>query len=117
MSGIRKEFEDAKVNLEKDESEAVETFESIKKQHRKTDSDLNTDRNTITVEEQTAQQQLESAEHDKENNEGEVAAADSYLNQLGKSCYPLMMHFEERTKLRKEEKEAIKDAIKVLRNA
>lgn len=117
MSGIRTEFEDAKVNLEKEEKEAVETFEVIKKTHLKTDSDLNQDKNTLTVEEQTAEQQLDTAEHDKENNEGEVAAADSYLNQLGKSCYPLMMHFDERTKLRKEEKEAIKDAIKVLRSA
>jgi uncharacterized protein YcgL (UPF0745 family) len=117
MSEIRGEFEHAKGNLESDEKEAVETFTVLKEQHMKTDSDLHVDKNTITVEEQTAEQQLDTAEHDKENNEGEVAAADQYLNQLGKSCYPLMMHFDERTRLRKEEKEAIKDAIKVLRNA
>jgi len=117
MSGIRGEFEVAKVNLEKDETEAVETFDDLKKMHMKTDSDLESDKNTITVEEQTAESQLDQATTDKTSNEGEVAAADSYLQQLGKSCYPLMMHFDERTKLRKEEKAAIKDAIKVLRNA
>merc|ERR1719335_959857 len=117
MSDVRKEFESAKSHLEKEEATAVAEFEQVKNNHKRVDADLNSDRNTLTVEEQTAESSLESAEHDKESNEGEVAAADDYLQQLGKSCYPLIMHFDERTKLRKEEKTAIEDAIKVLRKA
>jgi len=117
MSDIRKEFEDSKRHLEEEEQESVKEFDAIKKTHRKTDSDLNGDRNELTVQEQTAESQLETASQDKQSNENEVAAADQYLKQLGKSCYPLMAHFDERTKLRKEEKASIKDAIKVLRDA
>jgi len=117
MSDTRHEFEDAKVHLEKEEAEAVLNFDETKKRHMKVDSDLNADKNQITVEEQTAESQLETAKHDKSTNEDEVVAANDYLKQLGRSCYPLMMHFDERTRLRKEEKDAIKDAIKVLREA
>lgn len=117
MSGVRKEFEEAKHHLEEEETEAVKLFEETKKEHKTVDGDLHSDRNTLTVEQQTAEVQLENAEHDKGVNEGEVKAADDYLKQLGKSCFPLIMHFDERTRLRKEEKGAIKDAIKVLREA
>merc|ERR1719161_1088047 len=117
MSGTRHEFEQAKEHLEEEETEAVKNFEEVKKRHMKVDSDLNADKNQITVEEQTAEAQLDTAKHDKVTNENEVEAANNYLQQLGKSCYPLMMNFDERTRLRKEEKSAIKDAIKVLREA
>merc|ERR1719197_133771 len=112
MSETRHEFEEAKVHLEKEEVEAVANFDDVKKRHMKVDADLNADKNQITVEEQTAEAQLDTAKHDKASNEGEVEAANNYLKQLGRSCYPLMMHFYERTRLRKEEKTAIKDAIK-----
>jgi len=117
MSKTRGEFEDAKKHLEEDEVEAVKTFEEVRSHHMKVDADLASDKNQLTVEEQTAEVQLDTATHDKGTNENEVAAANNYLNQLGKSCYPLMMHFDERTRLRKEEKSAIKDAIKVLKDA
>jgi chromosome segregation ATPase len=117
MSGTRQEFEQSKKHLESAEVEAVKDFEDVRKRHMKVDADLNADKNQITVEEQTAEVQLDSAKHDKVSNENEVDASNNYLKQLGKSCYPLMMHFDERTRLRKEEKSAIKDAIQVLRNA
>jgi len=117
MSDVRKEFEQTKTNLDKEEKEAEEDFNEIKTQYKVTDADLKADRNTILVEEQTAEQQLDTAEHDKESNAGEVQSADAYLKQLGKSCFPLIMHFDERTKLRKEERNAIEDAIDVLRKA
>jgi ABC-type transporter Mla subunit MlaD len=117
MSGTRHEFEVASKHLSEEEVEAVKTFDDTKKRHMKVDADLHSDKNQITVEEQTAEAQLETAKHDKVTNENEVEAGTNYLKQLGRSCYPLMMHFDERTRLRKEEKGAIKDAIKVLRNA
>jgi len=117
MSETRQEFEQAKKHLEEEEKEAVKDFEEVKKRHFKVASDLNAAGNQLSVEKQTAEMKFDTAKHDKETNENEVEAANSYLQQLGKSCYPLMTHFDERTKLRKEEKAAIKDAIKVLKNA
>merc|ERR1719217_1194777 len=115
MSGTRQEYEQAKEHLQKAEVEAVKEFQEVKRHHLKVDSDLNAYRNQLSVEKQTAEMQLDTAKHEKETNQNEVVAANNYLKQLGKSCYPLIMHFDERTRLRKEEKGAIKDAIKVLR--
>jgi chromosome segregation ATPase len=117
MSDTRQEFEQAKDHLQKEEEEAVKDFQEVKQRHLKVSSDLAAQRNQLTVEKQTAEMQLDSAKHDMQTNQNEVDAANNYLKQLGLSCYPLIMHFDERTKLRKEEKDAIKDAIKVLRSA
>lgn len=117
ISDTRKEFEQAAQHLQEDEAEAVTNFGEVRGAHMKTESDLTNDKNTLTVEEQTAEGQLETAQHDKTVNAGEVEAADNYLKQLMKSCGPLIMHFDERTRLRREEKSAIKDAIGVLRKA
>merc|ERR1719316_798088 len=117
ITGTRSEFEQAKANLEKEEAEAVKDFQEVKQHHLKVASDLQADLNQIKVEKQSAEMKLDSAQQDLITNQNEVDAANSYLTQLGKSCYPLLMHFDERTKLRNEEKSAIKDAIKVLRDA
>merc|ERR1712224_191136 len=103
MSGTRKEFEQAKEHLQKEEEEAVKDYQDVKRRHLKVASDLNANRNQISVEKQTAESQLDTAVHDKETNQNEIDAANKYLKQLGRSCYPLMTHFDERTKLRKEE--------------
>merc|ERR1719160_604332 len=116
MTHTRGEFETAKKHLEEEETQAVKDFQDTRARHMKVDADLSADHNQLTVEEQTAEAQLDTAKHDKKTNEDEVEAANNYLQQLGKSCYPLMMNFDERTRLRKEEKTAIKDAIKVLRD-
>jgi len=95
----------------------VKDFQAVKQHHLKVASDLQANRNQLSVEKQTAEIQLDTAKQEETTNQNEVDAANAYLQQLGKSCYPLMMHFDERTRLRKEEKSAIKDAIKVLRDA
>merc|ERR1719428_2639682 len=50
MSGGRKEFEEGKSHLQKEEDEAVVEFDSVKKMHVKTDNDLHHDKDVITVE-------------------------------------------------------------------
>lgn len=117
MVTARKQFEGAKDHLNKEETEAVADFEVVKKEHQKLEADLSHDKDVITVETQTDEQNEDSAEADLENHVSDKKAADDYLNQLGRSCYPLLARFEERKKLRKEEKDAIKDAIKVLKTA
>jgi len=117
MSSVRKEFEEGKVALDQQEQEAVADFQQAKKTHIQLDNDLHHDKDVITTEEQTAQQNMDAADSDLESHQTEKQATESYLNQLGRSCYPLLSRFDERKKLRDEEKQAIKDAIKVLRNA
>jgi len=117
VTGVRKEFEVAKDNLIKEEETAVTTFNAAKDLHTQTDDQLHKDKDVITSELQTAEQSLEAAEGDLESNKEDKKAAQDYLKSLGKSCYPLLSRFDERKKLREEEKAAIKDAIKVLRKA
>jgi len=117
MSGVRQEFEDAMVVLKKKEGEALAAFQKVQEMHETTDSDLLHDKDVLTVEVQTAQQAYATNQKDHESNTGEIAAANHYLQQLNRSCGPLLENFDNRVKLRKEEKQAIKDAIGVLQDA
>jgi len=114
MSGVRHEFEGAITELKKSEGEAVEVFDEAKEAHVDTDTDLNHDKDTLTVQEQTAEQKLDQEERDEVTNKGEIKAAKDYLAQLMRSCGPLITNYDNRLKLRKEEKQAIGDAIGVL---
>lgn len=115
ISETRHEFEIGKETLETDEEEAITEFTEMKAVHVQTESDLTQEKDTLQVEKQTTEQQISQGEEDLDLNKGEVLSAKEYLNQLGKSCYPLMMRYDERVKLRNEEKQAIQDAIKVLK--
>jgi len=117
MSGVRQEFEDAMVVLKKKEGEALAAFQKVQEMHETTDSDLLHDKDVLTVEVQTAQQAYATNQKDHESNTGEIAAANHYLQQLNRSCGPLLENYDNRVKLRKEEKQAIKDAIGVLQDA
>jgi len=115
LGDTRDEFTAGKQTLETDEEEAVEEFTKMKAVHIETETDLNTEKDTLTVEKQTTEQQIYQEEQDLELNKGEVVSASDYLDQLGKSCYPLMMHYDERVRLRSEEKASIQEAIHVLK--
>merc|ERR1719375_3119474 len=103
MSDTRTEFAEGKKHLEEEEAEAQKTFEEEKE--------------TLTVEKQTAESSIETNKEDKVSHEGEVKSANVYLGRLGRSCSPLLEHFDERKTLRQEEKKALKDAIKVIKDA
>merc|ERR1719160_916922 len=113
LSKTRAEFEQAKEHIEQDEDTAIVEYNEDKAVHLKTENDLRHQEDTLTVEEQTAEEQIDQNEQDLTANKDEVASAESYLDRLGKSCYPLIARYEERKKLRAEEKQAIADAIKV----
>lgn len=115
LSETRHEFEQAKNNLEKDEDEAVTEFSENKAIHLQTDADLDHQKDTLTVEQQTAEGQIDQEQDDLEQNTQDAASAQDYLDRLGKSCYPLIARYDKRKELRAEEKGAIQDAIKVLR--
>jgi len=115
LSHTREEFEVAKAHLEQDEDEAVKEYTEDKAIHLKTQSDLEHQEDTLTVEKQTTEEAIDQGKDDLQSNKDEVQAAENYLDRLGKSCYPLIARYDKRMKLRAEEKQAINDAIKVLR--
>lgn len=114
LSTTRAEFEQAKETIETDEEQAIVEYNEDKSVHIKTENDLQHQEDTLDVEKQTAEEQIDQNENDLTANKEEVASAENYLDRLGKSCYPLIARYEERKKLRAEEKGAIQDAIKVL---
>lgn len=117
MSSVRKEFEDGVTALKKIEAEQLAEFQTVQEKHQMTSSDLLHDKDALTVEVQTAQQQLATNQRDHESHTGEIAASNNYLGQLNRSCGPLLDNYDSRVKLRKEEKQAIEDAIRVLQDA
>jgi len=114
LSDTRKAFETAASDLKVREQDEVQTYSETRANHMQTESDLEQDGTVITVEKQTAAQALDSNQDDLSSNQGEIVAAESYLARLASSCNPLIENFENRQKLREEEKSAIQDAIKVL---
>jgi len=115
MTGTRDEFEQSLKHIEETEKAADKLYQEAKAAHVQTSSDLVEEKDTLTVEIQNAEASIEQAQEDKKASEAEVASAKSYLVQLTKSCAPLLEHYDERKKMRKEEEKALKDAIKVLK--
>jgi len=115
LSQTRAEFEHAKETIEMDEQQAISLYNEDKAVHLATENDLKHQEDTLVVEEQTAEQSIDQNEQDLTSNKEEVASAENYLDRLGKSCYPLIARYDQRKKLRAEEKQAIQDAIQVLK--
>lgn len=116
ISTVRKEYEQGKADLEKAEAQAVIDYTKYKADYQAMRRDLVSQEDRLTVELQTAKAALAQYKEDKASNEQEIQAAVTYLGQLAQSCNSLLEHYDERVKLRKEEKAAIKTAINVLQN-
>jgi len=117
MTDVRKEFENSLKFLRDTETAALTVFEASRQAHVSADADLQQEKSVLTVEKQTAEQGLESNKNDLLTNQGEIAASTTYLQKLGQSCKVLIDNYDERVSLRNDEKAAIQDAIKVLRDA
>jgi len=113
---VRKEYEQGKADLEKAEAQAVADYAKYKADYQQMRRDLVSQEDRLNVELQTAKAALAQYKEDKAANEQEIQAAVTYLGQLASSCNSLIEHYDERVKLRKEEKAAIKEAINVLQN-
>jgi hypothetical protein len=113
---VRGEYETGKADIEKAEAQAILDFTNARDAYRKARADLVSQQDRLTVELQTAEQNLLQYQDDKASNEQEVAAAKAYYAQLTKSCDSLLKNYDKRVELRKEEKGAINKAIDVLKN-
>jgi chromosome segregation ATPase len=116
ISTVRKEYEQGKADLEKAEAQAVADYTKYKADYQQMRRDLVSQEDRLNVELQTARAALAQYKEDKAANEQEIQAAITYLGQLAQSCDSLLQHYDDRVKLRKEEKAAIKEAINVLQN-
>jgi len=116
ISVVRNEFQAGKTHLEKGEAQAIKDYQATKAAYQQARQDLESNQDKLTVEKQTAEANLAQFRDDKTSHEEEIQASVTYLGQLGSSCSSLLEHFDERVKLRNEEKEAIKKAINVLEN-
>eukprot|EP00746_Dinoflagellata_sp_MGD_P163202 gnl/MRDRNA2_/MRDRNA2_91113_c0_seq1.p1 gnl/MRDRNA2_/MRDRNA2_91113_c0~~gnl/MRDRNA2_/MRDRNA2_91113_c0_seq1.p1 ORF type:complete len:737 (+),score=225.31 gnl/MRDRNA2_/MRDRNA2_91113_c0_seq1:191-2401(+) len=116
ISTVRKEYEQGKADLEKAEAQAVIDYTKYKADYQAARRDLVSQEDRLNVELQTAKAALAQYKEDKAANEQEIQAAVTYLGQLAQSCDSLLEHYDDRVKLRKQEKAAIKEAINVLQN-
>lgn len=116
ISVVRNEFQAGKDHLEKGEAQAIKDYADNKAAYQQARQDLESNQDKLTVEKQTAEANLAQFRDDKSSHEDEIQAATTYLGQLSGSCSSLLQHFDERVKLRNEEKDAIKKAINVLEN-
>jgi DNA repair exonuclease SbcCD ATPase subunit len=114
IATVRKEFEQGKADLIKAEDAAIKNYNDSKEAYNTSRRELVATQDKLTVELQTAQANLAQFEEDKKSNEAEVIATTEYLKQLSGSCDSLLANFDKRVELRKEEKGAINQAIKVL---
>lgn len=113
---VRNEFQSGQADLEASEKQAQEDFARLTSEYNASRNDLVNQLNRVTTEKQTAEANLDQFREDKAANEREVQAAASYLQQLSGSCDVLLEHYDERVRLRSEEKKAIQDAVEVLEN-
>merc|ERR1719379_1045679 len=107
LKETRQEFEGGKAALTASENKAVADFQAAKGAHEAARQALVEAGNRLTVELQTAQNEMVMAKENLENNEREVTATQDYLSNVGKSCSSLLEHFADRSELRAQEKLAI----------
>jgi len=117
LKETRQDFEEGAKHLQDQEDQQVADYNAAKATYEKTRADLVDAGNRFSAELQGAQLALAQAQTDLAENEDKVAAATTYLGQVGASCNALIQNFDMRTKLRAEEKAAIEKAIGILQAA
>jgi len=117
LKTTREDFQTGQKNLEAEEAQAVADFEAAKAAYQKSRADLVDAGNRYAAELQTAQLALAQYQTDLSSNEEKVMSLTTYLGQVGASCNMLIENFDERTRLRNEEKEAITQAVGILQSA
>jgi len=114
ISTVRQEFEAGQRDLQEGEKQTQADYDQAKEDYQKARRDLVSQGDRLTVEQQTAEAEMDQAQDDKASNEQEVASTKSYLLQLGGSCNLLLKNYDNRKKQRSEEESAIEQAKKVL---
>lgn len=114
LTEVRAEFELGMKDLRDGEAILLADYQSAKHDHVKARRDLEEQVNRLTVQKQTDESNLAEYQEDEADHRKEVKSAQGYMKQLKGSCESLLEHFESRADLRKDEKKAIKNAIKIL---
>jgi hypothetical protein len=117
LAETRQEFDAGKAALEESERQQDAEFQSSEAAYKDARDSLVQAANQLTVEMQTAEQSLAADQQNLASNEAEVTAAKQYLSQVGASCDSLEAHFDDRQSLRGQERQALNDAIDVLKTS
>merc|ERR1719326_1078612 len=108
------EFSESKAQAEAMEKAAEEDYQKVSQAYQQARRDLLDAKDSLTAQMQSAQEKLDQTNADIESGNQQVAAAEEYLGKLGQSCTALLSHYDARVTKRKEEKQAITEAIAVL---
>jgi len=114
LQQLSQEFSASKAHAEAMEKAAEEDYQKVSQAYQQARRDLLDAKDSLTAQMQSAQEKLDQTNADIESNSQQVAAAEEYLGKLGQSCGALLSHYEARVTRRKEEKQAITEAITVL---
>jgi len=114
LQQLSQEFSASKAHAEAMEKAAEEDYQKVSQAYQQARRDLLDAKDSLTAQMQSAQEKLDQTNADIESNSQQVAAAEEYLGKLGQSCGALLSHYEARVTRRKEEKQAITEAIAVL---
>jgi len=114
LQQLSQEFVASKAHAEAMEKAAEEDYQKVSQAYQQARRDLLDAKDSLTAQMQSAQEKLDQTNADIESNSQQVAAAEEYLGKLGQSCGALLSHYEARVTRRKEEKQAITEAITVL---
>merc|ERR1719478_1195287 len=114
LQQLSQEFVASKAHAEAMEKAAEEDYQKVSQAYQQARRDLLDAKDSLTAQMQSAQEKLDQTNADIESNSQQVAAAEEYLGKLGQSCGALLSHYEARVTRRKEEKQAITEAIAVL---
>jgi chromosome segregation ATPase len=114
LQQLGQEFQESKAHAEAMEKAAEEDYQKTSQAYQQARRDLLDAKDSLTAQLQSAQEKLDQTNADIESGTQQVAAADEYLGKLGQSSGALLTHYEARVTRRKEEKQAITEAIAVL---
>jgi hypothetical protein len=114
LQQLGQEFAQSKAQAEAMEKAAEEDYQKVSQMYQQARRDLMDAKDSLTAQMQSAQEKLDQTNADIESGNQQVAAAEEYLGKLGQSCGALLTHYEARVTRRKEEKQAITEAIAVL---
>jgi hypothetical protein len=114
LQQLGQEFAQSKAQAEAMEKASEEDYQKTSQMYQQARRDLMDAKDSLTAQMQSAQEKLDQTNADIESGNQQVAAAEEYLGKLGQSCGALLTHYEARVTRRKEEKQAITEAIAVL---
>jgi len=117
IEALRQDFEKAAADAQKAEEQAVADYAAAEQRYNSSRGALVDASTQLTQQLQTAQSDQATFKENLASHQEAVASADAYLGDLRRSCASLVEHLPAREAQRTAERNAIQDAIAILRSA